>query len=208
MSSRASLSISLIRARAIRAGCSLSVLARCGSRSASAAASILLWQAQRNPNVGSHRLRGVRGRRRQSARRYRGAEGLGNIRLHADDARALLRWLPAGCLSRVFILFPDPWPKKRHASAGSFAGAVARRCCPASWRPGAELRIATDVGDYARSMLLAARERPERLRLAGRAGRRTGASGRHRLAATRYEAKALAEGRRCYFFRFRKPVAP
>ena len=38
-----------------------------------------------------------------------------NLRLWADDARVLLRLLPDGCLDRLFLLFPDPWPKLRHA---------------------------------------------------------------------------------------------
>ncbi len=40
--------------------------------------------------------------------------GLANIRLHPDDARPLLAALPDACVGRVFILFPDPWPKARH----------------------------------------------------------------------------------------------
>jgi tRNA (guanine-N7-)-methyltransferase len=39
----------------------------------------------------------------------------GNLRLWDDDARVLLRQLPDGCLDRIFLLFPDPWPKARHA---------------------------------------------------------------------------------------------
>src|SRR5947208_5720896 len=40
--------------------------------------------------------------------------GLGNVRLFTDDARLLLAALPPASLSRVFVLFPDPWPKRRH----------------------------------------------------------------------------------------------
>ncbi len=39
---------------------------------------------------------------------------LGNIRVFADDARLLLAALPPASIDRVFILFPDPWPKARH----------------------------------------------------------------------------------------------
>ena len=39
----------------------------------------------------------------------------GNLRIWDEDARLLLRALPDGCLDRLFLLFPDPWPKSRHA---------------------------------------------------------------------------------------------
>src|SRR5262249_21522587 len=41
------------------------------------------------------------------------AGGIDNIRVHADDARPLLQLFPEASIGRVFILFPDPWPKKR-----------------------------------------------------------------------------------------------
>src|SRR3954469_15574754 len=39
----------------------------------------------------------------------------GNLRLWTDDARLLLRELPEACLDKLLLLFPDPWPKARHA---------------------------------------------------------------------------------------------
>ena len=41
----------------------------------------------------------------------------GCVRLHGDDVHPLLEWLPPASLSRAFMLFPDPWPKKRHRAA-------------------------------------------------------------------------------------------
>ena len=160
----------------------------------------LVWQAQRNPNallIGAEPFRdGVI----KVLDRIE-AEGLDNIRLHADDARALLRCLPAGCLSRVFILFPDPWPKKRHVKRRLVAGHLFALLSRAM-ATGAELRIATDIGDYARTMLLASREHPDfEWQAAGPEDWRTRGTD---WPGTRYEGKALAEGRRCYFFRFRK----
>ena len=81
-------------------------------------------------------------------------EQLANIRLHADDARPLLRWLPEASIGRAFILFPDPWPKKRHHKRRLVSAATLAELARVM-RPGAELRIATDIGDYARWMLLA-----------------------------------------------------
>ncbi|MFM1813747.1 MAG: hypothetical protein RLZ98_442 [Pseudomonadota bacterium] len=129
------------------------------------------------------------------------ADGIGNIMIHPDDVRPLLRWLPEGCVGRTFILFPDPWPKRRHVkrrlvSAGTL-GLLAR-----VMRPGAELRISTDIGDYARTALIAMRDcgafewqahstRDWRIRPEDQ-------------VETRYEQKANREGRIAYHFRFRR----
>jgi tRNA (guanine-N7-)-methyltransferase len=132
------------------------------------------------------------------------SEGLTNIRVLAGDARPLLRVLPQGSIGRVFILFPDPWPKKRHQKrrlvSPATLGEIARVLCPAG-----ELRLATDAAEYACAMLHAA--------LHNRALRWT-AQGpqdwRRRppdWPQTRYEAKALADGRRCYFLRFERAGA-
>src|SRR5262249_15602605 len=69
----------------------------------------LLWQAQYNRNV---TLIGCEPFEDGVIKALSGIEGAGliNVRLHADDARPLLRWLPDRCLDRVFVLFPDPWP--------------------------------------------------------------------------------------------------
>jgi tRNA (guanine-N7-)-methyltransferase len=42
------------------------------------------------------------------------ARGLTNIRLHHGDAVDLLAWLPDASLAKVYLLYPDPWPKRRH----------------------------------------------------------------------------------------------
>jgi tRNA (guanine-N7-)-methyltransferase len=129
------------------------------------------------------------------------SEGIANIRVCAGDARPLLRLLPEASIGRAFILFPDPWPKKRHhkrrlLSPGSL-DELAR-----VMRAGAELRVATDVGPYARAILQAA--------LGGRTFQWIAAGPedwRQRLPdwpQTRYEQKAAAAGRRCYYFRFQR----
>jgi tRNA (guanine-N7-)-methyltransferase len=79
-------------------------------------------------------------------------EKLDNIRVYPDDVRKLLEHLPESSLSRVFILYPDPWPKARHHKrrliSKEFLDALAR-----VMKPGAELRLATDHADYATWML-------------------------------------------------------
>lgn len=164
----------------------------------------LLWQAEHHPVPG---LIGCEPFQDGVVKALSGIEerGLTNVRLHDDDARDVLRWLPAGRLARVFVLFPDPWPKRRHIKRRLLSAAtlalIAERMAP-----GAELRIGTDIGDYARTILIAVAEVPQLVWLARRP-----VDWRVRpddWPATRYEAKAIREGRRCYFFRFQKTHSP
>lgn len=73
---------------------------------------------------------------------------LANVRFWTEDARQLISRLPDASLDRVFILFPDPWPKKKHHKRRiiqpDFLDALAR-----VMKPGAHLRFATDVRSYA-----------------------------------------------------------
>jgi tRNA (guanine-N7-)-methyltransferase len=157
----------------------------------------LLWQAAHHPDVG---LIGAEPFEEGVVKVLdaidRGAAP--NVRLLADDARALLRWLPPASISRVFILFPDPWPKRRHVKR-RLVNAQLLALLARVMRPGAELRLATDIGDYARTMLMALQATDAFVWTA-----RQPEDWRVRPAdwpATRYEAKALREGRRCAFLR-------
>lgn len=160
----------------------------------------LLWQAEHNPDVGfiacEPFIDGVVKVIDRAEQR-----GLHNIRIHADDARDALAWLPDASVHRAFILFPDPWPKKRHIKRRLVQPSLLAdlaRVMP----PGAELRLATDIPDYARGMLLAVRHSRAFSWQA-----RTPADWRQRpqdWPATRYEQKAGREGRSCYFLTFRR----
>jgi tRNA (guanine-N7-)-methyltransferase len=164
----------------------------------------LVWQARHNPHVG---LIGCEVFADGIVKAVSAIEeqALGNVRLYPEDARDLLRWLPEASLSRVFILFPDPWPKKRHVKRRLVTRALLDLLARAM-APGAELRIATDIGDYARTILLAARGHPAfAWQVSGpQDWRERGAD----WPQTRYEAKARGDGRRCYFFRFLKTRCP
>lgn len=124
------------------------------------------------------------------------ASNLGNVRIYDDDAAHVLQWLPEGAISRAFILFPDPWPKKRHRKrrflTSDGLGLIARVL-----QPGAELRFATDIPDYA-EMVLAAVDRSGHL--ACRPGRLESRPDDWPL--TRYAEKAKLAGRACQFFIF------
>jgi tRNA (guanine-N7-)-methyltransferase len=131
------------------------------------------------------------------------AQGLANVRLFTDDARLLLQALPDACLERIFVLFPDPWPKTRHHKRRIVNAATAAEFVRLL-RPGGEVRLATDDMGYARAMLLALRARPELQWQARRA-----ADWRERPAdwpGTRYESKALTAGRACVYLRFVRAV--
>jgi tRNA (guanine-N7-)-methyltransferase len=158
----------------------------------------LIWQARAHPDVG---IIGCEPFEEGVVKALAAIDegGLGNIRLLGDDVRPLLRWLPERSISRVFILFPDPWPKKRHQKRRLFSPDLLRLLARVMV-PGAELRLATDIGDYARTALLAVQGTP-----AFRWTVEEPADWRVRPAdwpGTRYEAKAGREGRKCYFFRF------
>jgi tRNA (guanine-N7-)-methyltransferase len=127
--------------------------------------------------------------------------GLRNVRLHPDDVRPLLRALPPASLAKVFVLFPDPWPKARHAKrrlvSKTFLDALAR-----VMPTGAELRIATDIPAYARTVLEAAIPHPAfRWTATSPADWRTPWPD---WPGTRYEAKAHREGRRPMFLTFHR----
>jgi tRNA (guanine-N7-)-methyltransferase len=74
---------------------------------------------------------------------------ISNVRVLADDARRLLPVLAPASIERVFLLFPDPWPKVRHTGRRFIAPATVAELARVVV-PGGELRIATDAPFYAR----------------------------------------------------------
>src|SRR5882724_6318238 len=80
-------------------------------------------------------------------------EKLANIRLHHADAVALLDWLPAGSIGRLDLLYPDPWPKRRHWKR-RFVNAENIARLARVLRPGGEFRFASDWANYAEWTLL------------------------------------------------------
>lgn len=122
--------------------------------------------------------------------------GVQNLRLHAADVRALFDVLPAACLDKAFLNYPDPWPKTRHHRrrfvTPGYLGHLAR-----VMKSGAEFRIATDIPDYVRQTL---QEVPKAgFRLTHQAG--VGDAWSDWLS-TRYEKKALREGRTPHYLTF------
>ncbi|WP_430464886.1 tRNA (guanine(46)-N(7))-methyltransferase TrmB [Tabrizicola sp.] len=121
-----------------------------------------------------------------------------NLSLHPGDVRDLFDVLPEGCLSKVFLNYPDPWPKARHHRrrfvTPGYLGPLAR--CMAA---GAELRVSTDIPDYVRQTL---EEVPQAgFDLISQTGE--GAAWDDWIS-TRYEQKALREGRAPHYLTFQR----
>jgi tRNA (guanine-N7-)-methyltransferase len=126
---------------------------------------------------------------------------LGNIRLHFGDASALIDWLPPAAFTRIDLLYPDPWPKRRHWKRRFIQDENLRRLARIL-APGGELRFATDIADYAAYALARVLRSPDFEWTAKSADdwRKAWPD----FAGTRYEAKARREGRAPNYFIFRK----
>lgn len=125
--------------------------------------------------------------------------GVSNIRIHPGDVRDLFDALSEHSIDKAFLLYPDPWPKARHHRRRF----VTRDHLEPLFRvlaPGAEFRIATDIEDYVRQAL-------EEVPAAGfeRADHPFSEAWPDWLS-TRYEQKALREGRSPHYLTFLKPV--
>ena len=129
------------------------------------------------------------------------AAGLRNLAIHPGDVRDLFDVLPEASIARAFLLYPDPWPKARHHRRRfvnrEFLDPLSRVL-----RPGAELRIATDIPDYVRQTLEQMQRHPAFVWLAE--GPQDWRTPWPDWAPTRYEQKALREGRTPHYLTFRR----
>ena len=129
------------------------------------------------------------------------AQKIENIRLHHADAVDLLDWLPDHSLGRLDLLYPDPWPKRRHWKR-RFVNAANIARLARVLRPGGEFRFATDWANYAEWTLLRLTSAREFSWTAERADDwRKPWPG---FTQTRYEAKAIREGRVPCYLVFRR----
>ncbi len=128
--------------------------------------------------------------------------GLTNVRIHHGDALEVLRRVPDGALSFVYLLHPDPWPKARHAKRRMMNdGPLA--LIATKLRPGGEFRFGTDHPVYLRHALMVMRR--HRASFDWLAEGPASFQNRHGgWCETRYEAKARAQGHEVWYFRFRR----
>lgn len=158
----------------------------------------LAWQAQENPDVGligcEPYLNGVVG-----LLAHINENQIDNIRVYGDDARHVIWALPDASVDRIFLIHPDPWPKKRHARR-RFVNPPNLDDMARILKDGGEFRVGTDHPIYrewtaiqmsARSDFEWLAESPEDWLIRP-----------DDWPETRYEVKAL-EGRATYF-RFRR----
>ncbi len=160
----------------------------------------LAWQAEANPQTGfigcEPFINGV-------AKLLGEVEekNFANIRIWDGDAREVLDWLEDASLDRVFILYPDPWPKTRHHKRRLVSPQTLTTLARVM-KPGAQLRIGSDITDYVRVTLEAVFASGKFQWLAERP-----ADWRVRppdWPRTRYEKKALREGRKAHSLIFRR----
>ena len=160
----------------------------------------LVWQAENNPDVG---LIGaepyISGQAKLLAKIA--DRNLSNIRLYPEDARDVIAALPEASLARVFVLFPDPWPKTRHHKRRFIQTDLLDQLARVM-KPGAQLRFATDDKSYlvfalerfmANHKFIWTAEAPSdwRTRPAN-------------WPETRYEAKAVKQRETCIYLAFRR----
>ena len=130
--------------------------------------------------------------------------GVANLRIYPWDVRDLFDVLPDGCLAGAYLLYPDPWPKSRHHRrrfvTPGYLDPLAR-----VMQPGARLHVATDIPDYVRQTLQEVPPAGFDYRTPDPADWRTPWDG---WLSTRYEQKALREGRRPHYLTFRRNEVP
>lgn len=124
--------------------------------------------------------------------------GVTNLVIHPGDVRDLFDVLPDACIEKAFLNYPDPWPKARHHRrrfvTQDYLSSLARVT-----KPGTEFRVATDIPDYVRQTL--EEVPPAGFVLEGQTG--LGAAWEDWIS-TRYEQKALREGRDPHYLTFRR----
>jgi tRNA (guanine-N7-)-methyltransferase len=124
-------------------------------------------------------------------------KAIGNIHIHDDDVRYLLEKLPPVGLSRIYVLYPDPWPKKRHHER-RIVNADTLKQFHALLKPEGKFLFASDIDDYIAWTLREAREHGG-FELASNSTEPF-----ENWLQTRYETKAKREGRESRYLTFRR----
>lgn len=158
----------------------------------------LIWQAEQNPDVA---ILGAEPFLNGAPKAVAGVDELGltNVRIYQGDGRWVMDNLPDASIDCFFVLFPDPWPKSRHNKRRiinpEFLGEIHRIL-----KPGGRFRFASDIIHYVDWTLT-------RIHTHGGFTWPAGELSDWRTRpddwpGTRYEAKAIREGRPCHYFEF------
>ena len=126
--------------------------------------------------------------------------GVQNLRVHPGDARNLMDVLSEASVDKAFLLYPDPWPKKRHHRR-RFVTQEHLAPLARVLKPDAEFRVATDIPDYVRQTLLEVPKAGFEWLAEGPGDWRNPWDD---WTSTRYEQKALREGRTPHYMTFRR----
>ncbi|MBL4692167.1 MAG: tRNA (guanosine(46)-N7)-methyltransferase TrmB [Magnetovibrio sp.] len=127
--------------------------------------------------------------------------GLENVRIHGDDARQIFPTFKTADLDRVFVLFPDPWPKSRHHKR-RFIQTNILDDFARMLKDGGELRVASDHMGYIRWTLTHLMRHDEFEWTAETC--KDWQTPPQDWISTRYEEKALAKGDKCVYLCFRR----
>jgi tRNA (guanine-N7-)-methyltransferase len=123
--------------------------------------------------------------------------GVTNVRIHYGDARALLEALPDHCLERIYLLYPDPWPKERQKKR-RFVNAANIQHFQRLLKPDGSFLFASDIEDYVTWTV-------QHVATHGRFVLKSqSAVPFENWQQTRYEAKAIREGRKSHYLTFNK----
>ncbi len=160
----------------------------------------LLHRAQENPDVG---FIGVEPFVNGMAKLLVEVEkrGIANIRVFDKDATLLLRRMPEASLEEIALLYPDPWPKRRQRKR-RFVSDESLALISRALKPGGVFRFASDIDDYVGWTLVRAMSAPDLMWTAETA--RDWITPYPGWPGTRYEAKAIREGRAPSYLTFRK----
>ena len=126
---------------------------------------------------------------------------LTNIRIHDGNASDVLAKLPAASLSRIYLLYPDPWPKRRQRKR-RFVSDKSLKVLAEVLKPGGEFRFASDIDDYCGWVLQRIARSSDFVWTAETASDWTEPFAG--WPGTRYEAKAKREGRIPSYLTFRR----
>lgn len=159
----------------------------------------LVHRAKENPDIG---FIGIEPFRNGMARALQmiEEEGLQNIRLYNDEGGPFLDWLPASSLSGYYLLYPDPWPKKRHFKR-RFVNTENLKRIQRALIGGSEFRCASDIDSYVEWTIEHCAENSAFNWLNG--SEENALTPWDNWPSTRYEAKALREGRTPRYLTFK-----